>query len=183
MNAPVTHNPAGAVLVFVIVKFLKVTYLALFKRISNEEASGDLFYSRVTACQIIHELYRVVTDVTERESIREIYSTLCRDEMIMVKRAAAIALPKLAEHVEDEILSGDLLQLLKLMTADEYQNIRVISIENCVPYSLLLHKANVSAAAGLELIPIIRGATDDHSWKVRLAISKNFDELCIFILK
>eukprot|EP00607_Mallomonas_marina_P008856 CAMPEP_0182423938 /NCGR_PEP_ID=MMETSP1167-20130531/10037_1 /TAXON_ID=2988 /ORGANISM="Mallomonas Sp, Strain CCMP3275" /LENGTH=561 /DNA_ID=CAMNT_0024603325 /DNA_START=176 /DNA_END=1864 /DNA_ORIENTATION=- len=152
-------------------------FVALFKRLSNEEVNGEAFYSRVTACQMVHELYRAVTDTVERTSIREIYSALSRDEMIMVRRAAALALPKMAAIVEPEVKTGELLQLLKTMAADEHQNVKIVGIENCISYSLVLHEMNAATTVGMELVPIIRSSTDDPSWKVRNAVSKTYGSL------
>jgi len=152
-------------------------YLALFKRLSNEEVNGEAFYARVTACQMIHELYRAVIDTSERASIREIYTALSRDEMIMVRRAAALAFPKMAVIVEPDVKTGEMLQLLKAMAADEHQNVKIIGIENCISYSTVLNEIGTSGTAGLELIPIIRSSTDDPSWKVRNAVSKTYGSL------
>ena len=151
-------------------------YLALFKRLASED-SGELFYPRVSACQFVHALYKVLTENLDRISVREIFASMSRDEMSMVRRAAVNALTKLATNCESDIQAGELLQLLKAMTTDELQTVRLIAIENCVTYSLLLNESGTAASHGVELVPIIRAATDDVSWKIRLAIAKNYGAL------
>eukprot|EP01042_Synura_sphagnicola_P002137 gene2137-2553_t len=98
----------------------------------------------------------------------------------MVRRAAVLALTKLAAYVDPEIQSGEFLQLLKAMAADEHQTVRVQAIENCIPYSGLLFNINAASTVGNEIVPIIRGATDDSSWKIRHAISKNYGSLAAY---
>lgn len=149
-------------------------YFNFFKRISNEETGGEIFYSRVSACQMIHELYKAMPDPADKATLREMFATLSRDEMTMVRRAAAYAIPKIALCVDNDIVTGEFLQLLKTMTSDEHATVKCVAIEDCITYSSILNKLNASGTAGLELVPIIRGATDDPSWKVRMSISREY---------
>jgi len=85
-------------------------YLELFLKLSNEEA-GEIFYSRVSACQFLPELYQALPDEAARSAMRESYVKLCADDMSMVKRAAAISFVRLATVVTPEVLAGDMMQV------------------------------------------------------------------------
>ena len=148
----------------------------MFKRISNEEA-GEVFYMRVTSCFIVAELYRVLSDDL-RGSLREIYMRLVIDELPMVRRAAAQVFWSVAGYAETEVVLDEYLQVMKSFATDEFQTVRVIGTENLLPYLKLLKKMKTpqAVAAASELLPLVKAACEDLSWRIRLAISKNFGD-------
>jgi serine/threonine-protein phosphatase 2A regulatory subunit A len=152
------------------------SYFELFKRLSNEEA-GELFYSRVSGCYIIAELYSIVND-GDRLVLRDIYNRLCKDELPIVRRAACIAFIHLARIVDVDILFGEFLALLKALTADESQTIQVIAIESLVPFGNLLKKHNNTSALTTDVLPLVKAFADDPSWKLRLALAKGYSQFC-----
>ncbi len=149
------------------------SYFELFKRLSNEEA-GELFYSRVSGCYIIADLYNIMGD-SDRLVLRDIYNRLCKDELPIVRRAASIAFIPLARIVDTEILFGEMLALLKALAADESQTIQVVAIESIVPFAQLLKKNNNASALTTDILPLVKSFADDPSWKIRLALSKGFN--------
>lgn len=107
-------------------------------------------------------------------SLREIYGRLCKDELSIVRRAAAMAFINVAKHVDAESLGGEVLELLKVLSTDESQTIQVIAIEFLSTFAGLLRKAHNSAALTAELLPLVKAYSDDPSWKIRQALSKKF---------
>ena len=151
-------------------------YFEMFKRMSSEEA-GDAFYMRVSSCSIIAELYRVLSDDL-RGGLRDIYMRLVIDELPMVRRAAAQVFLKVAAQAESEVVLEEYLQVMKSFATDEFQTVRVIGTENLLPYLKLLKKTKTpqAVAAASELLPLVKAACEDLSWRIRLAISKNFGD-------
>jgi serine/threonine-protein phosphatase 2A regulatory subunit A len=149
-------------------------FFELFKRLSNEEA-GEVFYSRVSSCHIVPELYRVLPD-SVRPQLREIYSKLIVDELPMVRRAAANNFLKVAKYAETDILVGEFLQIMKSLATDEHSTVRVIGTEILAQYTRMVRDLDSpqAVAANSELLPIIKTAVEDASWRVRVAISKKF---------
>lgn len=148
------------------------SYFEFLKRISSEDA-GELFYARVSACHFIADIYSLLTE-GDRMSLREIYGRLCKDELSIVRRAAAMAFINVAKHVDAESLGGEVLELLKVLSTDESQTIQVIAIEFLSTFAGLLRKVHNSAALTTELLPLVKAYSDDPSWKIRQALSKKF---------
>lgn len=148
------------------------TYFELFKRTSNEEA-GELFYARVSCCHIVPDLYRLLND-SDRISLKDMYNRLCKDELPIVRRAAATQFVALAEYLDPDVLSGEYMGLLHLLVSDESQTVQVIAIEHLSAYATLLKKHNQVNALTTEILPLVKNYSDSPSWKLRQALSKNF---------
>jgi serine/threonine-protein phosphatase 2A regulatory subunit A len=152
-------------------------YFEFFKRISNDE-SGELFYSRVSSCQLITEFYRLLTE-PDRLVLREIYSRLCKDDLPIVKRAAASIFINFAKIVDVEILGGEFLVLYKSLTSDETQSIQCIAIEFLSTYSTMLKKINSTIILSSEILPMVKTFFEDSSWRIRLALSKQYSNFAL----
>jgi len=147
-------------------------FFEMFKRLSNEEA-GELFYARVSCCHIVSELYRLLND-SDRAQVREIYSRLCKDELTIVRRAAALQFMKLAPLLSADVLAGDYLALLHVLVTDESQTIQVVAIEHLCFFAALLKENNHTNPLTTEILPLVKSFADSPSWKVRQALSKKF---------
>jgi HEAT repeat protein len=150
-------------------------FLELFKRLSNDE-NPDLFYSRISACHMVGELYRI-SESGDRASIREIYNKLIVDEISLVKRAAASNLILLAKHCEADILANEVFQVLKKMVVDELPTVRSIAAAALIPYAKLLKSHDRMRNVTAEYIPMLHACYDDLSWRIRLAVSKDYQAL------
>lgn len=150
-----------------------LSFFEFFKRISNEE-SGEVFYGRFSSCTIAPDLYPLLND-GDKVILREIYGRLCKDEMPLVRRAAASNLLRLAGLVDAEVLQGELCQLLKTLIGDESSNVQTIAVESISTYAQLLKKVDGSSLVLTnEFIPFIKTFSDDPSWRLRQAISKGY---------
>lgn len=147
-------------------------YFEMFKRLSNEEA-GELFYARVSCCHFIAELYRLQND-SDRAATREIYTRLCKDELTIVRRAAALQVMKVAPLLPTDVLAGDYLALVQMLVSDESQTIQVAAIEQLSDYALLLKEHNQVSPLTNEILPLVKTFSDSTSWKVRQALSKKY---------
>ena len=151
-------------------------YFEMFKRMSNEEA-GEVFYTRVSSCYIVADLYRVLSEDL-RGGLREIYMRMVIDELPMVRRASAQVFLQVAGFAEIEVVLDEYLQVMKSFATDEFETVRVIGTENLLHFLKLLKKLNTPAAvsAASELLPLVKAAGEDLSWRIRLAISKNYGD-------
>lgn len=147
-------------------------YLQLLKKLSDPE-NGEIFYSRVSAAQICPEVYRALQDPADIAAAMELFSALSRDEMAIVRRAVAVALPQLAEYVNPSILGTDILQLLKHLIGDESPPVQItIAGSLSTIAKVFLDKSAAQPLA--DLVPLIKNCCDDHSWRMRSAIAQNF---------
>ena len=149
-------------------------FFEMFKRMSNEEA-GEVFYSRVSSCYVVADLYKAMNE-DSRPGLREIYTRLVIDELPMVRRAAALVFIQVAANAEPEVFVDEYLQVIKSFATDEYPTVRQIGTENLLPYLKALKALGTeeSVAAASELLPIVKAAAEDPSWKIKMAISKDF---------
>jgi serine/threonine-protein phosphatase 2A regulatory subunit A len=148
-------------------------FFELIKRLSNEE-SGEVFYSRVSSCFTIVDLYPLLSD-GDKVILREIYGRLCKDEMPIVRSNAANYFIALSTIINDsEIINNEFLNLLKALLVDESQIIQVIAIECLASYSILLKKFNHSAVISSDFLTYIKTYCDDNSWRIRQALCKKF---------
>lgn len=150
-------------------------YFEFFKRLSNEEA-GELFYARVSCCYLVPDLYKLLND-TDRILLREIFTRLCKDELPIVRRAAALQFMKLSEYMDIEALIGEYLVLFNTLINDESQTIQVIALENLGAFAKVLKTSNQINSISAEILPHIKNFTDSQSWKMRQAISRNYGTL------
>eukprot|EP00602_Paraphysomonas_sp_CaronLab_P003524 CAMPEP_0185025596 /NCGR_PEP_ID=MMETSP1103-20130426/8491_1 /TAXON_ID=36769 /ORGANISM="Paraphysomonas bandaiensis, Strain Caron Lab Isolate" /LENGTH=554 /DNA_ID=CAMNT_0027558833 /DNA_START=228 /DNA_END=1892 /DNA_ORIENTATION=- len=149
-------------------------FISMLKRLCGEEA-GEVFYPRVSACQMIDEIYRVAVNSGDRAAVQDIYFGLCRDDMAIVRRAAALAFPKVVKLAEPSAQSAEFLELLKsLSSPDEHQTVRILAVQSYVSYCKTLTESNVMAPVVGEVGPLVKAAVDDNSWKVRLAIVNEY---------
>lgn len=149
-----------------------ISYLEFFKRISNEE-SGELFYSRVSSCRMIVDLYPLLNDA-DKVILREIYGRLCRDELPIVRRAAANVFHSFSKLVDAETLTGEFTSLMKALIADDSQTIQVAAVENLAQFTVLLKKANATSILTTDFLPMVKSFADDQSWRIRLGLAKGF---------
>jgi serine/threonine-protein phosphatase 2A regulatory subunit A len=148
-------------------------YFELIKQLSNEE-SGEIFYSRSSACLILVDLYSLLSDA-DKVILREIYGRLCKDEMPLVRRVGALALIPLSLIINDqEILTTEFLPLLKSLINDESQMIQTIGVENMANFCLLLKKFGNAQILSSEFLPLVKNLCDDQSWRIRQSLSRGY---------
>ena len=147
-------------------------YFDLVKRISNDE-SGEMTYSRVSSCYLVSDLYYILNE-NDSISLRSIYTRLCKDEFVFVRRAACEVFMKIAANVDAATISGDFMELLKVLCADESPVIQAIAVEAIPEYAKLLKRHNFNEIIASDILAIIRTYVEHESWKLRKAIAKNF---------
>lgn len=147
--------------------------ISMTKRLTAEEL-GEIFYSKVSINLYIGELYRVLQEPVDRATLQEIYFALCRDEMPIVRRAAAAALPKFIQHSDASLQSGELLQLLKNLSIDDNQFVRVFMIQAYPIFIQTAQQHDVLSTVISDVVAMIKAAVDDSSWRLRLAVVKDY---------
>eukprot|EP00744_Colponema_vietnamica_P000793 GILI01001380.1.p1 GENE.GILI01001380.1~~GILI01001380.1.p1 ORF type:complete len:586 (+),score=197.11 GILI01001380.1:169-1926(+) len=135
-------------------------------------AAADWFTSRVSACGLYPSAY--VKAGAQRLQLRTSFLQLCVEETPMVKRAAATKLAAFAEKVEREVLASEILPVIKTLATDDQEAVRVSLVECVIQVSKLLSGEEVR----VHLLGLVARATEEkNSWRVRLAVAKNFSDL------
>lgn len=133
------------------------------------------------AIKLIQNIYPKAQDF--KGKLREKFQELGNEETPMVKRALAQAIgvinriPALfkdfANVIEKENLTYELIPLFRKLSQDDQDSVRVICLHSLKQIVKLLNKDENKT----HMLPVIIAATEDKSWRVRLALSKNFADL------
>jgi len=144
-------------------------YIPLIRRLAN----GDWFTSRVSACGLFHVAYPHAPDTLQGE-LRGLFANLCNDDTPMVKKAAFQNLGKFAIALQKQYFKTDILPVLKSLSVDEMDSMRIHVVVCCVQLANKMDPADFAAT----LLPLIEAVQDDTSWRVRSDLCKQMPELC-----
>ncbi|RKO96657.1 ARM repeat-containing protein, partial [Caulochytrium protostelioides] len=147
---------------------LEEFYIPMLKRLS----AGDWFTSRTSACGLYAPAYAACTSQTQSE-LRRLFAALARDETPMVRRAAATHLAHLVPHLgaSPEALRSDAVPLLTLLSQDDQDSVRLLTVEALVALARTLNSA---ADVKLYLLAPLRNLCADKSWRVRYMVADKF---------
>eukprot|EP01016_Furgasonia_blochmanni_P041612 TRINITY_DN542_c0_g1_i13.p1 TRINITY_DN542_c0_g1~~TRINITY_DN542_c0_g1_i13.p1 ORF type:complete len:580 (+),score=152.85 TRINITY_DN542_c0_g1_i13:214-1953(+) len=134
-------------------------------------AGGEWFTSRVSAVNLMPVIYPRAAD--KKDKIRAKFLELCSEETPMVRRAIAAKIGEFSRYVEKEYIISEFIGILKQLASDEQDSVRVICLDSLQQVAKILNKDENKT----NTLPIIIAATEDKSWKVRLALAKNFAKL------
>jgi serine/threonine-protein phosphatase 2A regulatory subunit A len=91
----------------------------------------------------------------------------------MVRRAAAAKIGEFAKVVETDYLKSELIPLFTTLASDEQDSVRLLAVEACADIAGLLPPADVEQL----VMPTLRDAATDKSWRVRYMVADKFTEL------
>jgi serine/threonine-protein phosphatase 2A regulatory subunit A len=135
---------------------------------------SDFFTARVSACALFPTVYRFAND-DQKETLRKAYMTICADDTPMVRRAAAHKMKEFVSVCEKQDLLADMMTAYKQLSQEDTQDtIRVA----CVHTTLVIAKMLNADENRTHTVSVIKEAGEDRSWRVRLTVAKNFDQLC-----
>jgi len=133
----------------------------------------DFFTARVSACALLPTAYKHANE-DQRSGLREAYSSLCVDDTPMVRRAAAHRMHDLMSVCEKQVILNDMIGIYKQLSQEDTQDtIRV----SCVHATLVIAQKFNPEENKQHTISVIEDAAEDRSWRVRLTVAKNFDQL------
>jgi len=108
-------------------------------------------------------------------SLRKVYTTLCADDTPMVRRAAAQKLRDFVFECDKQDLLADMIAVYKQLSQEDTQDtIRVA----CVQTTTVIARMFNAEENRQHTVQVVKEAVVDRSWRVRLMVAKNFDQLC-----
>jgi len=149
---------------------LEQYFVPMVKRL----AQGDWFTSRTSACGLISVCYQRVSNSTKMD-LRALFRNLCSDDTPMVRRAAAAKFGELVKVVELEHVKNELIPLFNNLALDEQDSVRLLAVEACVVIAQLATFKHEDIEK--YLMPSLKQAIDDKSWRVRYVVADKFVEL------
>jgi len=91
----------------------------------------------------------------------------------MVRRVIAIKIGEMAPVYEKENVVSDLIPSFKQLSADDQDLVRVLCLDSLKSLAKVLSRDDNKT----HTLPVIIQAAEDKSWRVRLALSKNFADI------
>eukprot|EP00928_Gymnodinium_smaydae_P001530 TRINITY_DN10555_c1_g1_i1.p1 TRINITY_DN10555_c1_g1~~TRINITY_DN10555_c1_g1_i1.p1 ORF type:complete len:593 (-),score=159.25 TRINITY_DN10555_c1_g1_i1:85-1863(-) len=135
---------------------------------------NDFFTAQVSACALFPTTYKYAND-DQKAQLRKAYTTLCADDTPMVRRAAAHKLCEFVKVCDKQDLIADMVAVFKQLSQEDTQDtIRVA----CVHATLVLARMFNAEENKQYTLSVIQDAAEDRSWRVRLTVAKQFDQLC-----
>mmetsp|Transcript_44733 Transcript_44733/g.95322 ORF Transcript_44733/g.95322 Transcript_44733/m.95322 type:complete len:593 (-) Transcript_44733:113-1891(-) len=134
----------------------------------------DFFTARVSACALLPTCYRFANE-DQKAKLRTTYTTLCGDDTPMVRRSAALKMRDFVAVCGKADLLSDMIPFYKTLSQEDTQDtIRVSCIYTTVVIAGMLNTEENKQ----HTISVVKDAIQDRSWRVRLTVTKIFDQLC-----
>jgi len=134
----------------------------------------DFFTARVSACALLPTVYKYCNE-DQKSGLWKAYTLLCADDTPMVRRAAAHKMRDFIVVCDKADLLMDIMSVYKQLSQEETQDtIRVA----CVHTTLVLARTFNAEENRQHTVSVIKDAAVDRSWRVRLTVAKQFDQLC-----
>lgn len=150
-------------------KDLEAYYLPMVERL----ATGEWFTSRISACGLYSAVYKRAPPKIASE-LRQQFKQLCADDTPMVRRSAASNLGEMAACLELDVLRTEFLPVLEtIIQKDDQDSVRLLAINACVAFAEALPAEDVQK----HLMPLIREAAQDKSWRVRYQLADRLTDL------
>jgi len=144
-------------------------FMPALRRLAQKEG----FTARISACGLFGTGYAHLSPAA-KEELRNLFSSMCKDDTPMVRRVAAGQLGSFAQQVDAVTVERELMPLFSSLTEDEQDSVRLQCVGNCVALARLLSPSLQHQL----LLPIALKTTTDPSWRVRWAVANKFSALC-----
>jgi len=133
----------------------------------------DFFTARVSACALLPTCYRFANE-DQKAKLRTTYTTLCGDDTPMVRRSAALKMRDFVAVCDKADLLTDMIPFYKTLSQEDAQDIIRVS---CMHTTVVIAGMLSAEENKVHTIPVVKDAIEDRSWRVRLTVSKIFDQL------
>lgn len=146
----------------------------LVPAVNRLATQNDFFTSRVSACALVPVVYKYANH-DQKPALRKLFSALCLDDTPMVRRAAANKLRDLITVCDPQDVLADMIAVYRQLSQEDTQDtIRVA----CVHTTLIIAGMLSDEDNRQHTLFVVKDATEDRSWRVRLTVAKLFDQLC-----
>jgi serine/threonine-protein phosphatase 2A regulatory subunit A len=170
-------------------------YHSKFVSMISRLAKKEWFTARISACHLIASSFEKLKPAEQEEHVAY-FASLCRDEVPMVRRAAAQKLGTMVEKVVstsgsysvgvDGMITTTFVQLYEHLASNEQpDSVRLHTTENCISFGKSM-EAIIKSGKGdrmtkdainvvvNRIIPLIVASTEDRSWRVRWTAASKF---------
>ncbi|KAJ2132679.1 protein phosphatase 2A structural subunit, partial [Coemansia sp. RSA 521] len=135
-------------------------------------SSGEWFTSRSSAAGLYASAYGKVTDAIQSK-LRAGYEALCKDDMPMIRRAAASNLKDVVEKISDDHVVSFAIPNFRQLAEDDQDSVRLLTVEPLVAITKRLTTEECKQHLGA----IVQSLCVDKSWRVRYMVADHFVSL------
>ncbi|RHY22315.1 hypothetical protein DYB25_012865, partial [Aphanomyces astaci] len=144
-------------------------FVAVVRRLVTRE----WYTSRIAASGLFQVSYDQLPPATQAE-MRAMFIQLCRDDLPLVRKAAATALGGFASMMDPASATAEIVPDFLTLASDRQDSVRCQTVENAVALAALVPvdvKLN-------QLLPVVCAAAKDSAWRVRWSVGNKLPEIC-----
>ena len=132
-------------------------------------AKGDSYMMKITSTGLFSAVYPNISSLNQT-MLRQFYIDLCRDDMPMVRRAAAANFARFAQVIDPYFVKSEFVAIIQSLTTDSQDAVKVSAVECAGKVIALLKNDDVSRS----LLPAMKTAAEDKkSWRLRFALAES----------
>ncbi|CAM9427017.1 unnamed protein product [Ectocarpus sp. 12 AP-2014] len=138
-------------------------------------STGDWFTAKVSACGLFTAAYKHISEHDQRTLLRAQFDVLAKDtDTPMVRRAVASNVGNFAGVVEGHLLLSDVVPVFEALASDDQDNVRLLAVEQAGKVAKALVDQQLEDECAPHIVPVIKRAVEDRSWRVRCAMARGF---------
>ncbi|CAN0050913.1 unnamed protein product [Scytosiphon promiscuus] len=138
-------------------------------------STGDWFTAKVSACGLFTAAYKHISEHDQRTLLRAQFDVLAKDtDTPMVRRAVASNVGDFAGVVEGHLLLSDVVPVFEALASDDQDNVRLLAVEQAGKVAKALVDQQLEDECAAHIVPVIKHAVEDRSWRVRCAMARGF---------
>lgn len=135
--------------------------------------TAEWFQPRVSVSKLLHEVYPKVEESSQEKTMKW-FSSLCKDENPMVKKAALTEMGILAAVLGKNKVKDDIMAKLKDVCSEDSDLIRVFAVDVVSKLTKIFSETQDFSSV---LWPVIQKLAEDVSWRVRKRLANALPEM------
>lgn len=132
-------------------------------------ASSDKFSQKMSALNVIAEIYPLVSP-DDQPAMLERINSMFTEESLILRRNLASKIGTICRFIPKETLVNEFFNQYKALALDDSDSVRILCIESLIQLSKVFNEEENKA----HIIPIVITLTGDKSWRVRYHLAQNF---------
>eukprot|EP01061_Rhynchopus_euleeides_P016621 TRINITY_DN27941_c0_g1_i1.p1 TRINITY_DN27941_c0_g1~~TRINITY_DN27941_c0_g1_i1.p1 ORF type:complete len:632 (+),score=270.17 TRINITY_DN27941_c0_g1_i1:179-1897(+) len=175
MEEPAVRQKAVSAIIAIVSQLSDRQIERDFAPMVTRMANHDWSACKAGSAALIPHLYTRIRMQDVRETLVLLYSNLCRVEEPMVKRAAAENMAEFVKAVREPNALRVVLPLYSELGSDKQDGVRLLVVEKSSEVARqLLALPHCAELVQEHVVPIVREAAQDPSWRVRYMLCNSF---------
>lgn len=121
--------------------------------------------------------------MTKKQTLIQLFLTLCKDRTPMARRAAATNMKYFVPHLSFESIMNEFVDCFQVFAKDEQDSVRFLCIEVGASLARAFKTANKPELTNTIIKPVVLACAEDRAWRVRFMVASGFVTLASEIEK